>query len=141
MATGTPTTSGIKTIDGMEVISATDLNSVITSIDDIVGAAPSTLTTTAKTLVGAINELDGIVTQVAIPSTGYTFTPAETSLYAIFTGRMSSLAGAYLVSRYLGNPPVATPILAASSIVVSVSGNSITITPTVTAISAIVKLY
>ena len=41
----------------MEVISATDLNLVITSIDDIVGAAPSTLTTTAKTLVGAINEL------------------------------------------------------------------------------------
>lgn len=57
MATGTPTTSGIKTIDGMEVISATDLNLVITSIDDIVGAAPSTLTTTAKTLVGAVNEL------------------------------------------------------------------------------------
>ena len=85
--------------------------------------------------------IDGIVTRVTIQSTGYTFTPAESSLYAIFTGRVPNLAGAYLVYRYSNLPPEVTPILNASSIVVSVSGNSVTIKPSLTTMSAIVKLY
>lgn len=89
------------------------LSSLLKFIGDTMGAAPSTLTTTAKTLVGAINEVDSDIDDVesslktlVLTKTGVSGSGAFTS---IFTD--SRITGDHVCppgNAYLSNPSAQT---------------------------------
>lgn len=43
-----------------------NLSSLLTFIGNVIGANPSTLTTTSKTLVGSINEINGVMRRIYV---------------------------------------------------------------------------
>ena len=43
-----------------------NLSSILTFIGNVIGANPSTLTTTSKTLVGSINEINGVMRRIHV---------------------------------------------------------------------------